>query len=149
MNRVIASARYLALAGVVFGLVAALAAFTWGGVKTVLLVIKLGHGELDGMAMGLVQIMDGFLIAAGLLIFALGLYELFVGDIALPQWLIIKDLDALKGRLAGVLVMVLAVAFLERLENAGETRGILEAGIGVALVSAVLVWMARATAPKS
>jgi uncharacterized membrane protein YqhA len=149
MNRVIASARYLALAGVVFGLVAALAAFTWGGVKTVLLVIKLGHGELDGMAMGLVQIMDGFLIASGLLIFSLGLYELFVGEIALPQWLIIKDLDALKGRLAGVLVMVLAVAFLERLENAGESRGILEAGIGVALVSAVLVWMARATAPKS
>jgi uncharacterized membrane protein YqhA len=149
VNRVVSSTRHLALAGVVFGLVAALAAFTWGGVKTVLLVIKLGHGELDGMAMGLVQIMDGFLIAAGLLIFALGLYELFVGDIALPQWLIIKDLDALKGRLAGVLVMVLAVAFLERLENAGETRGILDAGIGVALVSAVLVWMARATAPKS
>ena len=61
-----------------------------------LLVIKLAHGELDGMAVGFVQIIDAFLIASGLLIFALGLYELFVGDIDLPAWLVIKDLDSLK-----------------------------------------------------
>ena len=143
MNRVVSSARYLALAGVVFGLVAALAAFVWGGLKTVLLCIKLAHGELDGMAVGLVQIMDGFLIAAGLLIFALGLYELFIGEIELPAWLTIRDLDALKGKLAGVIVMVLAVTFLERLESGSDGRGLLEAGVGAALVSAVLVWMAK------
>ena len=143
MGRVIASARFLALAGVVFGLVAALAAFAWGGVKTVLLVVKLAHGELDGMAVGLVQIMDGFLIAAGLLIFSLGLYELFVGDIELPGWLVIKDLDSLKAKLAGVIAIVMAVAFLERLENLENVRGLLEAGVSTALVSAVLVWMAK------
>src|SRR5689334_5771389 len=107
MSRVIASARYLALAGVVFSLVAALAAFGWGGLKTVLLFIKLAHGDVDGMAVGLVQIMDAFLIGAGLLILAFGLYELFVGEMAeLPGWLTIKELDALKGKLAGVIVMV-------------------------------------------
>ncbi len=143
MSRFVAATRYLALAGVLFGLVAALAAFAWGGVKTILLVIKLGHGELDGMAVGLVQVMDGFLIAAGLLIFALGLYELFIGEIALPGWLVIKDLDALKGKLAGVIVMVMAVTFLERLENLESARGLLESGVSVALVSAVLVWMAK------
>lgn len=141
MSRIVASSRYLALAGVVFGIIAALAAFAWGGLKTVLIVIKLVKGELDGMAVGLVQIMDGFLIAAGLLIFALGLYELFVGEIQLPAWLTIRDLDALKGKLAGVIVMVIAVTFLERLES-GDAR-VLEAGVGAALVSAVLVWMAK------
>ncbi len=143
MSRLVAGTRYLALVGVFFGLIAALAAFAWGGVKTVQLVLKLGHGELDGMAVGLVQVMDGFLIAAGLLIFALGMYELFVGDIELPGWLVIKDLDALKGKLAGVIVMVMAVTFLERLENLESARGLLESGVSVALVSAVLVWMAK------
>lgn len=143
MNRLVASARYLALAGVFFGLVAALAAFVWGGLKTGLLVIKLAHGELDGMAVSLVQVMDGFLIAAGLLIFSLGLYELFIGEIELPAWLTIRDLDSLKGKLAGVIVMVIAVTYLERLESGGDGRGLLEAGVGAALVSAVLVWMAK------
>lgn len=143
MGRIVASTRYLALVGVFFGLVAALAAFAWGGVKTIQICIKLGHGELEGMAVGLVQVMDGFLIAAGLLIFSLGLYELFIGDIELPGWLVIKDLDALKGKLAGVIVMVMAVTFLERLENLESARGLLEAGVSVALVSAVLVWMSK------
>jgi len=143
MNRVISSTRYLALAGVVFGLIAALAAFVWGGLKTVLLVIKLAHGEVDGMAVSLVQVMDGFLIASGLLILALGLYELFIGEIELPQWLVLHDLDALKAKLAGVIVMVIAVTFLERLEANTDARGVLEAGIGASLVSAVLVWMAK------
>ncbi|HEX8954580.1 MAG TPA: YqhA family protein [Polyangia bacterium] len=143
MNRVVASARYLALIGVAFGLVAALAAFGWGGYKTIALVLKLLRGDVDGMAVGLVQVMDGFLIAAGLLIFALGLYELFIGEMALPAWLVVRDLDALKGKLAGVIVMVMAVTFLERLENLESARGLLEAGVSVALVSAVLVWMAK------
>lgn len=143
MGRIVAATRYLALAGVFFGLLATLAAFAWGGVKTVLLVIKLAHGELESMAVGLVQVMDGFLIAAGLLIFSLGLYELFVGDIELPGWLVIKDLDSLKAKLAGVIAIVMAVAFLERLENLESARGLLEAGVSTALVSAVLVWMAK------
>ena len=81
------------------------------------MVLKLAHGEFDGMAVGLVQVMDGFLIAAGLLIFSLGLYELFIGEIELPAWLVIQDLDSLKAKLAGVIVMVMAVTFLERLES--------------------------------
>ena len=143
MNRVVASTRYLALAGVVFGLLAALAAFVWGGVKTVLLILKLAHGDFDGMTVALVQLMEGFLLAAGLLIFALGLYELFIGDIELPQWLIFHDIDELKAKLVGVIVMVMAVAFLERLENSSDGRGLGEAGVSVALVAAVLVWMAK------
>ena len=144
MSRIIATSRYLALAGVAFGLIAALAAFIWGGLKTILLLIKLAHGEIDGMAFGLVQIMDSFLIAAGLLILAFGLYELFVGEVAeLPAWLTIKELDALKAKLAGVIVMVMAVTFLERLESGGDALAIMEAGIGAALVSAVLVWMSK------
>jgi uncharacterized membrane protein YqhA len=143
VSRAVSSARYLALAGVVFGLIAALAAFGWGGVKTVLVLVKLAHGELDGMAVALVGIIDAFLIASGLLIFALGIYEVFIGELELPQWLVFRDFDTLKSKLAGIVVMVLAVTFLERLESGGDARDILQAGAGIALVSAVLVWMTK------
>jgi uncharacterized membrane protein YqhA len=139
VNRIVAASRYLALAGVFFGLIASLTAFAWGGVKTVLLVVKLAHGEMPGMAVGLVQVMDAFLIASGLLIFALGLYELFIGEIDLPAWLLIPDLDALKSKLAGVIIMVMAVAFLERLETQAEAHDILASGVAVALVSVALI----------
>ena len=143
MNRAVSSMRHLAVVGVLFGLIAALAAFGWGGYKTITLVLRLLHGDVDGMAVALVQVMDGFLIASALLIFALGLYELFVGSLTLPAWLLVQDFESLKSKLAGVIVMVLAVAFLERLESGGDARGLLEAGIGVGLVSAVLVWMTK------
>ena len=139
----VASSRYVALVGVVFGLLAALTAFCWGAVKTVLVALKLLHGQLDGMAVALVQVMDGFLIAAGLLIFSLGLYELFIAKIHLPAWLAVSDVDALEAKLAGVIVMVMAVTFLERLESTQEARGLLETGLSVAAVSAVLVWLTR------
>ncbi|MDB4964376.1 MAG: putative rane protein YqhA [Myxococcales bacterium] len=141
MNRIVAASRYLALIGVLFGLVATLAAFGWGGYKTVALVIHLVQGEMTGMAVALVQVMDAFLIAAGLLIFSLGLYELFVGHTELPEWLVIQDLDALKSKLAGIVVLVMAVSFLERLETHEDARDIFYTGIGVAVVSAAMIWL--------
>ena len=139
MERITSGARYFAIVGVVFGLLASLTAFAWGALKSVLLVGKLVHGNLDGMAVGLVQVMDAFLIAAGLLIFAFGLYELFVGSLSLPKWLVIDSLDSLKSKLSGVVIMVMAVAFLERLESAETGRDVLYQGLGVAAVAAVLV----------
>jgi uncharacterized membrane protein YqhA len=137
--RAVGSTRYLALIGVVFGWIASLTAFAWGAIKTVKVVIALVTGHLDGMAVALVGVMDAFLIASGLLIFALGLYELFVGELALPDWLVFHDLDELKGKLAGIIIMVMAVSFLERLETTGDAREILYSGIAVALVSATMI----------
>ncbi len=143
MGRVIASVRYIALIGVVFGLVAALAAFGWGSYKTVAVLFLLLHGEVDSMAVALVAVMDAFLIASGLLIFALGLYELFIGDIALPSWLVIRDLDALKAKVAGIVILAMAVSFLERLETHADPHDVLFSGIAVALVSGALVLLTR------
>jgi uncharacterized protein (TIGR00645 family) len=144
MNRIFAASRYLALIGVVFGLIATLAAFGWGGYRTVALVVHLVQGHMEGMMVALIQVMDTFLIAAGLLIFSLGMYELFVGDIDLPDWLVIHDLDALKSKLAGIVVLVMAVLFLERVEGHMEARDILYTGVGMAVMSAALIWLSSA-----
>ena len=67
-----------------------------------------------------VEIIDGYLLGTVLLIFALGLYELFISRIEQAEKsetassvLIINSLDDLKGRLAKVILMILIVKFFE------------------------------------
>jgi uncharacterized membrane protein YqhA len=149
VNRLVASARYLAVVGVLFGLAAAVGAFAWGGVEAIYILVKLGHGSFEGMASSLVQVMDAFLIAAALLIFSLGLHQLFIAALELPGPLIIHDLDTLEGKLAGVIVLVLAGRFVERVESAADPHGLLLVGAAVAVVSAALVWMTRKHSPRA
>ncbi len=63
---------------------------------------------------------DGFLLATILLIFSLGLYELFISDIdeakesdQSSKVLVINSLDDLKSKLAKVILMILVVTFFE------------------------------------
>ena len=67
-----------------------------------------------------VEIVDGYLLATVLLIFALGLYELFISKIDqaeqaenASQVLLINNLDDLKSRLAKVILMILVVRYFE------------------------------------
>jgi uncharacterized membrane protein YqhA len=67
-----------------------------------------------------VEIIDGYLLATILLIFALGLYELFISTIDKAEQsetssnvLLIHSLDDLKNRLAKVILMILIVKFFE------------------------------------
>lgn len=67
-----------------------------------------------------VEIIDGYLLATVLIIFALGLYELFISKIEnaensanASKILVIHNLDDLKSRLAKVVLMILIVKFFE------------------------------------
>ncbi|MBN2648028.1 MAG: YqhA family protein [Thiotrichales bacterium] len=67
-----------------------------------------------------VSSVDGFLLGAIMLIFSLGLYELFISKIDLAKGnssskiLIINSLDDLKDKLAKVILMILVVMFFEQ-----------------------------------
>jgi uncharacterized membrane protein YqhA len=91
------------------------------------------------LALAFIELMDAFLIATGLLIFALGLYELFVHDLVLPEWMTLHNLHDLKARLSSVIVLVMTVAFLEHLVGWQDPQGTLFFGIAVTVVSAVLI----------
>ncbi len=67
-----------------------------------------------------VEVIDGYLLATVLLIFALGLYELFISALdearrsgAFARVLVIRNLDDLKSRLGKVILMILIVKFFE------------------------------------
>ncbi len=82
----------------------------------------MGHGEHgDELSIALISSVDSFLFATVLLIFAMGIYELFISRIdpasrhsdSRPNWLEIHSLDDLKGALGKVILMILIVRLFE------------------------------------
>ncbi|HHH38127.1 MAG TPA: YqhA family protein, partial [Sedimenticola sp.] len=94
-----------------------------------------------------VEIVDGFLLATFMLIFGMGLYELFVSRIdqamateTASRVLAIHSLDDLKTRLAKVVLMILVVRFFEYAlgMNFETPFDLLQFGGGIALVGLAL-----------
>jgi uncharacterized membrane protein YqhA len=138
MTKVLEKARYLVLIAVVSMLLASIAAFAWGAVKTVQLVVKL-FSDVDQAPAVFIELLDKFLIATALLVFAIGLHELFIQEVAEPKWLVFHSFYDLKARLSGLIVLVMAVAFLERFVEWENPLATLYFGIAAAAVSAVLI----------
>ena len=124
--------RLVVLSAVVASLLCAVALFYLATVDAYYMIIHLldyASPALDAAARTIlrretvthvVEIVDGYLLATFLLIFALGLYELFISKIEragssenASQVLLINNLDDLKGRLAKVVLMILVVRFFE------------------------------------
>lgn len=141
MKKILEKSVLLVLIPVVFSLAASVAAFVWGAGKTVSIIIHLAasRGADPSAGIELIGLMDTFLIATALLIFSLALYELFVEDLKLPDWLVVHDLHALKAKLASVIILVMAVVFLEHLVAWKDPQGTLFFGIAISLVSASLI----------
>ena len=141
MQQLIEKSRFIALIAVVSLLLASILAFVMGFVKTVQAILKFvataGYDPL--LLVYLIQVLDMFLVATALFVFAVSLYELFIGKLALPDWMVAHNLAELKAKMGSVLVVVMAVTFLEHLiawQNAQET---LFFAIAIAIVSATLI----------
>lgn len=77
-----------------------------------------------------IEIIDLFLVATVFYIISLGLYELFISKAPLPGWLKICNLDDLKEKLLGLVVMALAVLFLGEALTWTGAADIMGYGIG-------------------
>jgi len=130
------NSRFVILAAVLGSLFAGFAIFYMATVDVVFLVQHALHYADAGMAVEarkalhdstvshIVEVVDGYLLATVLLIFSLGLYELFISDIdqahgskASSKILVISSLDDLKSRLAKVILMILIVTLFEQALN--------------------------------
>ncbi len=122
--------RLVVLAAVIISLISSLAMFYMASVDSVYMIAHLtGYYSLDDAARlalrsttitHVVELIDGYLLAIVLLIFGLGLYELFISKIDqaenaenASQVLLINSLDDLKARLSKVIVMILIVKYFE------------------------------------
>jgi uncharacterized membrane protein YqhA len=92
------------------------------------------------------SVIDVYLLAMVLYIFALGLYELFVGKLEVPEWLKIETVEQLKAKLASVVILFVAISFVKVLvdwKNPIDTL-LLAASTGIFVVALVTYYRAKA-----
>jgi uncharacterized membrane protein YqhA len=98
----------------------------------------------DSIITHIVEVVDGYLLATVMLIFSLGLYELFISDIdqahgskSSSKILVISSLDDLKSRLAKVIMMILIVTLFEEALNMKLTTplDLVYLGASIALIT--------------
>jgi len=101
------------------------------------------HADMVGQIIGSV---DDFLLGTVLLIFSLGLYELFISKIDQAeegnQILLIKNLDDLKNRLGKVILMILIVTFFKNVIHISyhDPLNILYLAAGILMVALALYY---------
>jgi uncharacterized membrane protein YqhA len=144
--RLLASSRYLIFIAVFCLLIGATTLLVYGAVETFSLVRAIVDPAADtpkvkGLILAFIELTDLFLLATVLYVIAIGLFELFVDDrLDLPNWLEIHDLNDLKEKLIGVLIVVMAVLFLGQVVTWEGDRDLFRYGAGIALVIAALTW---------
>jgi len=130
------NSRFVIIAAVVGSLLAGFAIFYMATVDVVYLFAHALHYAdssiseearkmlHDRTVTHIVEVVDGYLLATVMLIFSLGLYELFISDIdqahgskSSSKILVINSLDDLKSRLAKVILMILIVTLFEEALN--------------------------------
>lgn len=153
-ERMLWLSRMLVLIGVLASLVVALVMFIFATTDVYRLVVALPSAftatdaemvskRLETVAK-VIKIVDLYLVATFMLIFSMGLYELFISKINATEnsdvarrLLVIRDLDDLKDRLVKIVLLILAMLFLEYalLLQPRELLDLLYLGAGAALIS--------------
>ena len=157
-ENVLYASRYLSILAVIGSLVSSIALFLRGGMVVYESIrgffIDLVEGKVnpsyEKMFEELVSSVDIFLFALVLIIFGVGVYELFITKIdpverendTRPSWLRISSVDDLKSSLGKVILMVLIVSFfkhtLELSKDQWSPTTLLYLSIGILLISGAL-----------
>ena len=145
MNKLLERTRYVSYIAIFSLLLASIAGFGWGALRafnTIHLIITTSGSDAY-IAVSLIEIVDSFLIATALYIFSVGLYELFIDKLPLPDWMLSHDLHELKSKLGGVIILVMVVKFLEHLVDWKNPVDTLLFAISIGVVSAALIALNR------
>lgn len=165
-ERFLWGARLIIIVPVLASLLAAIGILLLSAVNTLLLIERMfgylyltAEQQLEQQALILsdvVGVVDQYLIVAILVIFADGLYELFIGNIKVaensivgPRVLVIRSLDDLKDKLVSVVLVILVVKFFQqalKMKYETPTDLLLLAG-GIAAVGAAL-FLTKKTKPS-
>jgi uncharacterized membrane protein YqhA len=141
MRVLLENGKYLILIMVVASFVSTVLAVIWGIYEMAVVVYNLfvSYKNASNTIASFVQLMDIFLLVAVLYIFTVAMYELFIGELDLPKWLIIHDFDELKTILSNVIVLIGAVSFLKYFLERNDPVSTLIYGASIGIVSYVLI----------
>lgn len=142
MKLLIEKSRYIAYIGVLVLFVCSLTAYILGVYKTVKTIAAIALAEVkdDFALIALFDCLDTVLVATAFLVIAVSLYELFIGELKVPDWMLVRNLDELKSKLSFVVIPVMSVKFLQKLLSGESALDTLYYGAGIALVIAALAY---------
>ena len=150
IRRAIGGTRFLMLIAAIGAFLASLIALVYGLIIVVAVVKEVVRDHFFTMASvrvlasNLIEIIDLLLLGTVLYIVAIGLYKLFVDDeVKTPAWLTFKNLDDIKMKILGVVVVLIAVEFLAAVvEWTGKNILAFGAAIGIVLLAlAAYMWV--------
>ncbi len=123
MKTVIEKSKYLSLIAVVALLLTFALSLFWGVVQAVKTwgKIILSFGQSPDIILLILKLIDGFLVTIVLYILAASIYKLFVSEVELPSKLVARSVPELKSKLSGVIVLVMAIHFVEVMFEEGIT----------------------------
>lgn len=143
LRKILSGSRYLVILSVLGTLVGSIIVLGYGVVTVVGVSITIFFSraifnteEAKIVAASSIELIDLFLLSTILYIVSLGLYRLFIDSkLPLPDWLLISDLNDLKERILGVIIVLLTISFLGYLvEWHFGDYSIAALGFGVGLV---------------
>jgi uncharacterized membrane protein YqhA len=148
MARILKGTRYLILVPILGLAIAAAIFFVLGGIGLIRLLFDIlqdlpsaaragEHLDKDLLIVEVVEYVHLFLVGTVLFITAIGLYQLFIEEIAFVGWLKIESTEELETNLIGVAVVVLAVNFMGEIITR-SSEDMLQSGAGIALPIAAL-----------
>ncbi|WP_076412013.1 YqhA family protein [Shewanella sp. UCD-KL12] len=154
-ERILWSSRLSVMLGVFACIVAAFVIFIMGVLDVIHMleliwnyILTSSHEVRNELVMVVVEILDTFLLGAVLLIFAFGLYELFISKLepaekseAGGKILIISSIDSLKSKLGKVILMMLIIKVFSYFTEMKPTSmlELLYMGIIVVLIALALM----------
>jgi len=146
--------RLVVLVGVVSLFLAAALLLCVAALETVRHLIEIalpgdGRPTTQQTLLASIKLLDLVLLATVLAVVAFGLYSLFIDpDLPLPAWLRTRDVEGLKAKLAGIVILMLAVLFLEEVIHWRSERDLLSFGVALAAMIAALSYFVRAKSDK-
>jgi uncharacterized membrane protein YqhA len=148
LRRILAGSRYLIIIAVLAIFLAAVALLVYGGLTVFHVIYEMFASsqftttEAKHFSVEFIEIIDLFLLGTVLYIVSIGLYELFIDErLVTPDWLVITDLDDLKGKLIGVVIVLLAVTFLGNVVSWDGSENILWLGLATGVVLLALGYL--------
>jgi uncharacterized membrane protein YqhA len=142
MKTIIDKSRYLSLFAVFALLLTFALSLFWGIAQAVTAwgKIILSWGQSPDIILSILKLIDAFLVAIVLYILAASIYGLFVNKVEVPSRLVARSLPELKSKLSSMIILVLAVHFVEVIFEEGLTglEKVWQA-IAISLVAVVLI----------
>lgn len=148
MRRILGLTRYAVVVPAVASIIGAIFLMAQGSVEVAMVVIEaiISNASLKDSIVGVLTAVDAILLGTVLLVIGYGLYELFIDtEIAVPEWLQVRDLDDLKSKLIGVVVAIIAVVFVGVFVDSNRAQDVVSYGLGAGALVAGLAVFALAT----